>query len=258
MWTQRVASGVFGRLAAMWIVACAVAGCVGDGDAPARLEGREFLLESAEGFEPVAGTTVQLSFDDGRLGFHAGCNSHSGDFELRDGRLIVVALSSTDIGCDLERGAQDHWLATFFTSSPRVLLDGDRLTLANDEATLVFLDREVADPDRPLAGTLWSIDTLVTADAASNVPLSPPPTVLFNEDGTLQVDTTCNTSGGHYAVSGNTLTLSDIAYTEAGCNAPTIEAHIQSVIGNGTLAFTIEAARLTLQRGDLGLGASVP
>jgi len=261
MWvsfTKNVASGLGRLLVAMSLVASAAAGCGVDGARPNDLDGRLFFLESAVGFEPIAGITVRLSFDGDHVAFGAGCDTHGGAFQLHDGRLVVVDVVSNplDIYCGEALYVQGDWLVAFMTSSPRFVLDTGRLTLTNDEATLVFLDRELADPDRPLAGTLWGVDSLVTPGSLSNVPLSRPPTVLFSEDGSLQVDTTCNTSGGHYAVSGDTLTLTDVAYTEAACRGASIETHLQTVLGNGRLTFNIDAGRLTLQHGDIGLWAT--
>lgn len=243
-------------LSALWL-AC---GCDDSGTSTPALEGRVFLFESAEGFEPVADTTVRLSFEDDVLSFSADCNGHSGAYELHDGRLMIAGLASTAIGCGAALLAQDMWLAEFFSSSPLLELDGDRLTLTGAQATLVFLDRETADPDRPLAGTPWTIDTFIDHGAASNLPLASEPTLLFGDDGNVQIDTGCNTGSGRYAVAGSQLTLTDVAYTERACSgtSASAEAHIQAVMRAGVLSFEIEAARLTLERNDLGVSANGP
>lgn len=231
--------------------------CDEGGDGGVELDGRTFLFESAEGFEPVDGTTVTVSFETGMVSFYAGCNHHAGDFALSNARLTVTALGSTQIGCDASLHEQDTWLSSFFTSRPRIVVDGDRLTLTGEDATLVFLDREVADPDRPLVGTLWIVDTFLEGGAASSVPVAPEPTLVFETEGGLDIDTTCNTSGGRYTVSGGSIVLADIAYTEIGCDGASAQtdAFIQSVVDDGTLTFEIDAARLTLERGARGLGA---
>jgi len=262
--SQRVVQG-FDRfiparnsLVALCLALGFIVGCGLDGDPDTGLQDGEYVLESSEGFTPVSGTNVSISFEDGRFGFSAGCNGHGGSYEVQSGRLVVSDLASTDIGCDTELHEQDNWLATFFSSMPLITVDGPRLTFTSDDATLVFLDREVVDPDRTLAGHLWTIDTLIGGGAASNVPTSRAPTVQFNQDGTLHVDTSCNTGGGRYAVDGNTLTLTELAYTEAGCDVPVIEGRIQAVLSDGTLSFSIDANRLSLDRGDIGLRATTP
>jgi heat shock protein HslJ len=227
-------------------------------ESEAGLAGLEFLLESAEGYTLVEGTTLRLRFDASEISFDAGCNGHSGAYSLCDERLCVANLSSTLRGCEQPLMAQDGWLDAFFRSSPLVTHTGTRLELQGAEATLAFLDREVADPDRPLSGRTWTIDTFMDADAAFDYPGLFAPTVVFQADGSLQVFTTCNTGSGSYVVGDRVLTLSDVGYTEEPCD-PTgnvaAHEHIRQVLTDGTVSFEIDAARLTLQRGTLGLGA---
>jgi heat shock protein HslJ len=226
------------------------------------LDGRGFLLESAEGFTPVADTTVRISFDDDggqpNFGFSAGCNHHGGPYEVRGGRLVLLGLGSTQIGCEERLAMQDSFLSSFFLAEPALQLEGDRLTFVGETATLVFLDREVADPDRPLTGRLWTIDTFISGNGASNLALADPPTVRFEGDA-VEVFSGCNSAAGTFTQSGFELTLSGLAYTERGCpdsQAMQAETHVQTVLSDGAVRFEIEAARLTLMRGDRGLGAT--
>jgi len=230
-----------------------------DGDAvQSQLVGRAFLLESSEGFSPVANTSVRVNFDETQFGFYAGCNSHSGEYSVCGDELCVESLSSTEIGCAPELHAQDQWLAGFMTARPGLRLDGARLTLSGADATLAFLDREVAAPDRALIG-VWNIDTFIEGESASNFPLQIPPTVSFDADGSVRIFTTCNMGGGEYMQQGQELSLSGIAYTEEGCGASgsaAAEAHVQQVLTDGNLALEIEANRLTLMRGEIGQSAT--
>lgn len=223
------------------------------------IEGRDFLLSSAQGYTLVAGTTLRVGFDDGQLSFNAGCNSGAGAYSLCDGKLCVSDLSTTDIGCDTQRHAQDEWFADFFTAAPQLSIAGASLTLQGASATLELLDREVADPDRPLTGRVWRVDTFFQGGLASGYPLTSPPTIEFRGDGTLNVFDTCNSGDGSYTRSGQTLTVSSVNFSEAGCSGPTqdqVSARIQELFAeDGELTFEIEANRLTLMRGTSGLGA---
>lgn len=218
---------------------------------------RQFLLESADGYTPVGGTTISVSFSDEGFGFSAGCNSHFGEYTLCDGKLCISGLGSTEMGCDPDRHAQDEWLADFFTSSPRIDLEGDQLTFTGADATLVFLDREVANPDRPLTGRVWTVDTIIDGGAASNIPLGTPPTLEFSDDGTLDVFSGCNDLVFSYELTGAEITLSLVSATRTACTGPEGEmsAHVSEVL-TGTVTFEIEAQRLTLMNGTLGLGAT--
>mgnify|MGYP004130343059 CR=1 FL=1 len=45
-------------------------------------------------------------------------------------------------------------MVTFFTSKPKVdVLDDDHIVIRTDSTIITFVDRRVADPDRPLVGT---------------------------------------------------------------------------------------------------------
>jgi heat shock protein HslJ len=143
--------------------------------------GRTFLSTSvSENGQPKAlvdGTRITLNFfDDGhRLGAQAGCNQMGGPASFQDGRLVVDDMATTEMGCDPPRHAQDEWLARFLTSKPSWAREAATLTLDNGAVRIVLEDREVANPDRPLRGTKWVVDTLVERGAASSVPAGATP-----------------------------------------------------------------------------------
>jgi heat shock protein HslJ len=221
------------------------------------IEGRSFLLKSAQGYTPIAGTRLRLSFDAGQLSFNAGCNSYAGPYSICAGKLCVSDLGGTLIGCDAELHTQDEWFASFFAAAPRLDVAGAALTLQGASATLELLDRELADPDRPLTGRVWTIDTFIQGASASNVPMAVRPTLEFGSDGTLRVFDSCNGGGADYARNGQALTLSSVGYTEVACSGTRVtEDRVHAVIAEGELTFTIQANRLTLMRGSSGLGAT--
>jgi len=227
---------------------------------PTSLAGLEFLLDSAEGYTPVEGTTIRLSFDATELRFNAGCNSFFGLYSLCDGKLCASSLGGTEIGCSAPLHAQDEWLSGFLTSSPTLTHAGQRVTLEGTEATLEFLDRELANPDRSLTGRTWSIDTLIDGDAASSVPAQTTPTLVFQDDGVFQSFSTCASGSGTYSRANGELTVSDLNFAEPECPSTgnlLVQDHILAVLGgNGTVELEIDAQRLTLTRGTLGLSAT--
>jgi heat shock protein HslJ len=231
------------------------------GAAPAEvgLVGLEFLLDSAEGYTPVPGTTIRLSFDADQLSFSAGCNSYSGPYSLCEGKLCASSFGGTEIGCEPARQTQDQWVADFMLASPEVTQVGATLTLAGVDATLEFLDREVADADRPLTGRTWTVDTFIENGAATNFPSQVPPTLEFGVDGKLTLFTTCNGGGGSYTRNGQTLTIASVGITAVECgptgSAPS-EQRMMRVLADGEVSFEIDAGRLTIMRGPIGLSAT--
>jgi heat shock protein HslJ len=225
----------------------------------AQLDGRTFLLQEAVGYTPVAGTVIRVSFSDGDLNFSAGCNSHSGPYELNNGTLVMSGMSATEMGCDAALHTQDEWLADFFMGNPTLALDGDTLTFTSGNVVLTFLDREVADPDRPLVGPTWTVDSLISGDSVSSIMTTlQPPTLSFNSDGSFLVNTDCSTGSGTYTATTTDLTFASVTFATATCTdaaASSILLHLATVFANGTATYGIEAARLTVEQGNVGIMA---
>lgn len=227
-------------------------------DEAAALDGRVFLLQSADGFRPVRDTTVRLGFRAGKLSLGAGCNSIFGSFEIRDSLLITGELGATETDCDSALASQDEWLKSFFSAQPALTLVGERLTLKGELAELVFVSREVAQPDRELVGTVWSVDTFLEGGAVSNIFLDPGPTMVFAEDQSVRIDTTCNTATGRYTVGKDRLTVSGLTFSSKVCTgaAKSADAHLRKLLKAGMLTVEIEGGRLTLGNDSLGISAT--
>lgn len=227
-------------------------------DLATELPGRTFLSTSVEGFTLVEGTQIEITFDGANIGARGGCNQLAGTWTVDGDVLVVPPMAQTQMACEpASLMDQDTWLSSVLTSRPTLALDGDTLTITAEGATVTLVDREVADPDRPLEGTTWTVDSLVTADAVSSLPLGArPPTLLF-ENGNLSVDTGCNTGRGGYTIDGDTVTFDPIATTRMACvdeAGNEIEQHVLTVL-TGSATVEIEAGTLTLTNGANGLVA---
>ena len=171
--------------------------------------------------------------------------------------LVVPAMAQTEMACDpAALMDQDTWLGSVLTSRPTLTLDGDTLTIAAQGATVTMLDREVADPDRPLEGTVWTVDTLVAGDAASSLPAGVRAPTLTLEGGNVLVDTGCNTGRGGYTITGDALTFGPIATTRMACEpaAMQVEQQVLAVL-TGSATFAVDADALTLTNGGTGVVA---
>ena len=137
---------------------------------PDDLDDRSFwsvsITEDGAPRDLVAGTRIQLTFRATELGASAGCNSIGGPFTIDGTTLVAESFGMTEMGCDPERHAQDDFVAGFLSSRPTITLDGDRLVLTSDSVTIEFLDREVADPDRSVTGTRWTITGFIQGHVA--------------------------------------------------------------------------------------------
>ncbi|HEY6608733.1 MAG TPA: META domain-containing protein [Candidatus Limnocylindria bacterium] len=241
-------------LIAMVLAACSM------GNAAPTLDGRTFLstrvTENGAERPLVDGTQIRLAFSDGNLSASAGCNTIGGTFSIDGDTLVFVGGGMTEMGCDADRHAQDDWLSEFLGSEPDVTLDGDELTLSSGGVTITLLDREVADPDLPLVGTTWTVTSIISGDAVSTVPDGAVATFTFADDGTVEVNTGCNTGGGSYELSGSTIRFSGVAITDMACEGAggALEASVVPILAADAIEVTIEAGSLTLDAGDVGLG----
>lgn len=209
----------------------------------------------------VDGTQIRVSFGaDGRISANAGCNHLGGTARLEAGRLVVDGgLVTTEMGCPQELMAQDAWLADFLSSRPELRLDGDELTLAAETMTMTLLDREVADPDRPLAGTRWVVHTVMDGETASST-IHPVPAVLTIDASTSSFEATTGCVGG--ALRGSATVAGDqVTFTVTeeqactGASNPVSDA-VRATL-SGPVRYEIEADQLRLLRdnGDgIGLG----
>lgn len=220
---------------------------------PGNLAGRTFLSTSITGRDLVPGSQVRLSFEVGQIGAQAGCNSMGGSVGIVDGRLVLADLAMTEMACEPALMNQDTWLADFLAGAA-VTLAGETLTLAKDGVTLELLDREAADPDRPLVGTRWVVDGLVSGESVSSVPAGTLASLLFTPDGRVAVEAGCNSGGAPVTVAAGTLTFGPLVLTEMACDGPAteLERAVTSVLA-GTTAYGIEADVLTLDHGGTGL-----
>ena len=228
----------------------------------ASLDGSEFLstsvTDNGANRPLVPGTQIRLSFRDGQLGASAGCNSIGGTYRLDNDILVFDGGSMTEMGCDEPRHAQDDWLSAFLASRPAVVTAGDRLTLTSGGTVVSLLNRETADPDRPLVGTTWTVDSIISGDAVSSVPDGAVATLQFAGDGTVAVNTGCNSGNGRFEVTDDGhLRFVNVVVTERACAAGNpggiLEAAILPLLSAESLTFAIDAGRLDIMAGDQGI-----
>jgi heat shock protein HslJ len=245
--------------AAAFTALLTIAAC-GDDDADvalgAAVEGRTFLSTSVVGHDLVGTTRARLAFADGELRASAGCNSLSAAYAIEDGRLVVGAdgMSMTEMGCEPALHAQDAWVAELLTSSPTVELAGPDLVLSGDAGTMRLLDREVAEPDRPLVGTTWRVDTVFVGDTAASVAGDGEVTLRFDGDSGFEVSASgCSSARGRVEVGPRTLTFGALVVDAIRCPPPWDET--LAVVRAGRADYAIDADRLTVRARTVGIAA---
>lgn len=209
-----------------------------------KLDGRTFVSTDVKGHDLVKGSSVTLTFKDGQLGAHAGCNSMSGKYTIKaDGTLDTGQMAMTEMACAEPLMAQDDWLAKFLPGA-KVSLADTTLTLVNGTVTMTLVDKQTTN--LPLGGTTWTLNGLITGDVAATVPQGVKSTLVFGDDKVM-VDTGCNTGSGSAKIEGDKITFGVIGLTKKACpgDAAQVEQQIVAVL-SGTKPFTISGDSLTI------------
>ncbi|RZU52723.1 META domain-containing protein [Krasilnikovia cinnamomea] len=235
-----------------------IAGCgQGAADQPspaAALIGRTFVSapDPADGQtrQLVAGSRVRLSFEPGTLSAEAGCNHLTATVTPDDQRLVVSDVGGTMMACPAALMDQDAWLTGFLQEGPRWQLTGDVLLLSTGTARLRLVDIRSAEPDRPLAGPRWSVQTLVQGDTAASVPAGTQAHLVFGA-GRVTGSAGCTGLDGAVTVSDTTVTFGQITARGRDCS-PESRALDRAVLGmlRGTLSYRITGAQLMLTHPD--------
>jgi len=135
------------------------------------LRDKTFVSSAVEGFTLVPDTKITLTFDGDNLSAQGGCNTLGGTWSVEDDVLVVPPMVHTMMACEPSTLMdQETWLDAVLTSKPTVAVDGDTLTISAQGATVTLVDEDVTDPDRPLEGTTWTADSLISAQAVSSIP----------------------------------------------------------------------------------------
>lgn len=202
----------------------------------------------------VENTRIRLAFSGDQLTLTAGCNTMSGRYSLDGTRLVVSAMSITDMGCAKPLMDQDSWLAGLF-AKPVQFTDGDNGAVISGHTVLAITARANVSPDRPLVGTKWLLETVYAGQSAGSVPHGLVAWVVFEPDGTFRASDGLNDGGGHVRIAGAELTFGDVSWTAVGCIGPSDCSVVTATrVFSGTTTFEITENHLTLTHGRDGLG----
>lgn len=235
-------------------------GAEGGSDGGGSLAGRTFVSESVtEDGRPrplVEGTRIDLTVadDGGSISAEAGCNILLGQLEITRHRLVVGDLSSTDMACTPERGDQDEWLAGFLAADPAYALHGPRLRLTVGTTVIELVDREAVDPDRPLEGTTWRLESIVRGDVVASLPAGTGATVVFEDASLLVAVDDCNRGSAAVEIGPSTIGVGLLRMSLMACeqHPAEVEAAVVGVLA-GEVSYGIDADLLTLTRADASL-----
>lgn len=236
-------------LAGLTVAACGSDDDAGSTSAPSAedLSGRGFVSSDVAGYDLVEGSEITMNFLDDSVSVNAGCNTMNGGFEIADGAFVADQFAMTMMACDGPLMDQDTWLAEFLASSPSISLDGSTLSFSGGEVTITLDEIEPA----ALVGTTWTVTGTVANEGVSSVPADSTASITIADDGTVAVNTGCNTGSGSVEIGDDTLTFGPIATTKMACppEQTALEASVVSVL-QGEVSYEISGSALSLRSGD--------
>ncbi len=132
-------------LLAVLLVALAflLAACGGDGNPLADTDW--VLVELGDADDPdaaVAGSSPDVQFSETGLGGWTGCNSYSGEYNVRDDELRLADLGWTEAGCPSDAlFRQEQRMQDSLAAIERFEVSGNRLTLYGEGGQVLVFER---------------------------------------------------------------------------------------------------------------------
>ncbi|MFD3512510.1 META domain-containing protein [Streptomyces sp. NPDC058657] len=206
------------------------------------------VSSTVDGKKAAAPKGVYVEIDDkGAVKGNYGCNTFTGRATVKGDAVTLDKLMSTQMACE----QQDFELSLrkAFKSQLKAKLDDGRLTLTTAAGDTVALTSKPVEPDAPLTGTKWTVDSFVAGETAKSVPAGTAGKayLTFGEDGSVRGRTGCNSLTGKAKQGDGTLEFGRIATTRMMCQGEGagVEKQLLEVL-SGKVAFRVDGSTLTL------------
>lgn len=183
-------------------------------DALAGSQWRLVAYGAADAETPVpAGSVVTLLFDEnGRAGGSGGCNSYSGSYTAEGDAIRFGQMVSTLMACAEEVMQQERAYLNALQAAARYELADDTLVIRyGDGEQLVFKRLD------PLAGSQWQLASFGAPDAVWPPSEGSVITLAFDDDGRVAGSSGCNSYGGSYTLTSETIQFSQLFSTKRAC-----------------------------------------
>lgn len=200
------------------------------------------------------GAHVEIT-DKGRAQGNYGCNQFGAAVKVEGDTVTVGKGEMTEMGCAEDIQGFEEAMKDAFTGKLKAKLVDKNLTLTTPKGDSITLTSE---PAAPLAGTKWTVNSLLTGDVATSLPAGTEKNAWFTlaKDGSVRGSLGCNTFSSTAKVSGSTITFDRLASTRKMCagTAGTVENHLRKVL-EGKVTFNLQHRGITLT-GPNGKGVS--
>ena len=107
----------------------------------ASLDGTSWELYAISKHRPVDGSAITISFEDGRVTGHSGCNSYGSEYQVNGNKIDIGMLESTLMACtDPAKMEQETMFLRFLGQAQRIeFADGQLLIYWSDHEALTFI-----------------------------------------------------------------------------------------------------------------------
>jgi heat shock protein HslJ len=200
----------------------------------------------------VDGSPVTLTVTDGQASGRSACNNYFGELVVDGSSVTPGMFGSTEMAC-MEEGVMEleaAYLGAMQTVTG-VAVEGEELVLTGDDVELRFVAQPEV-PDAELAGTDWTLMSLLSNDAVSSTYAeAEEATLRIEDDGSASGSTGCNRFTGAFEVVDGVLTTEGLGTTRMACAGDVWmqEDHVLAVLQGGP-TIEIEGAMLTLMIED--------
>ncbi len=177
-----------------------------------------FAPPDAQLGRPIGGTELTLFLrSDGTLTGSSGCNRYGGAWAATtDGTIVFGPLATTLLACEDDLAAQESSYLAALESSTSWGMARDVMAFHDDAGSIVVILHRL--DNLAFLGD-WVAVSLADSTGA-NVPLTTTaPTITFNDDGTVNGTTGCNTLFGPYTVEIGTISIGPVATTRVACTS---------------------------------------
>lgn len=121
------------RLGLLIAVPALLTGCSDGGDR-SHLAHTSWRFVRIDGAQPSS-AGAELTFDKGEIGVQLGCNRMGGPWRVDENRLVAGPLSQTEMACPDPAWTQEKAVGALLVATPRVSVEGDRMTLQSSGHT---------------------------------------------------------------------------------------------------------------------------
>jgi heat shock protein HslJ len=202
-------------------VAAVVAACAltGGDTANGGLGNTSWVVLSIGGQDTIAEARPTMVFDPGgTVTGTNGCNSYSGRFATDGDKITIGQTSSTAMGCEADRSAQEAAFNAAFGAATSWKEVGDGTLHLTGGAEIVAVPAgSVAPTPSAAGGPTTLVDTSWAATSIGGTAVGAVVPTLKFDPGTASGNSGCNTYNGTYSVDGKTIAFGPLISTKMAC-----------------------------------------